>query len=106
MDVQEAVELIKDVAREVFPGARIASAVEEDCGKVAIDAGDTQIFVSVIPGSRKGVSIAKFVTTPFLGCGEAFMTPEGLIAVLVGGDAREKIAVKLRALPKMPRARA
>lgn len=106
MEVDDAVELIKSVAAEVFPSARVIAALDEECGKVAIDAGDVQIFVYVIPGSMRGVSVAKFVMTPFLGCSEAFMVPEGLIAVVVSARDREKIARKLRAVAKMPRARA
>ncbi len=106
MGVDDTVELIKSVAAEVFPRAKVAAALDEGCGKVAIDAGDDQVFVSVIPGSVRGVSVAKFVRTPFLGCSEAFMMPEGLIAIVSGPQDKEKIARKLRAITKMPRARA
>ncbi len=106
MEVDDTVELIKSMATEVFPGARVVAALDEECGKVAIDAGDVQVFVSVIPGSVRGVSVAKFVRTPFLGCSEAFMTPEGLIAVVVSPQDREKIVRKLRAVARMPRVRA
>lgn len=106
MIVNDAVELIKSVASEVFPGAKVVAAIDEGCGKLAIDAGDIQVFVSVIPGSVRGVWVAKFVRTPFLGCSEAFMMPEGLIAVITGAHNREKVARKLRAVEKMSVARA
>ncbi len=106
MEVDDTVELIKSVATEVFPGARIVSALDDGCGKVVIDAGDVQVFVSVIRGSMRGVSVAKFVVTPFLGCSEAFMVPDGLIVIVASAQDREKIARKLRAVAKMPRARA
>ena len=106
MDVEAAVELIKSVAVDVFPGSKAVAAVEESCGRVAIDTGDVQVFVSVIPGSLRGVSVAKFVTAPFLGCSEAFMAPEGLIAIIVSERDREKIIRKLKAVSKAPRTRA
>jgi len=106
LEVDDTVELIKSAAAEVFPGARVVAALDDGCGKVAIDAGDIQVFVSVIPGSMRGVSVAKFVMTPFLGCSEAFMVPEGLIAIVMSAHDREKIVRKLRAVAKMPRTRA
>lgn len=106
MEVDDAVELIRSVAAEVFPGAKVVATLDEGCGKVAVDAGDIQVFVSIIPGSMRGVSVAKFVTTPFLGCGEAFMMPEGLIAIVSSSQDKEKIARKFRAVAKMSRTRA
>jgi len=102
LEIEDAVQMIRAVAPKVFPNARVVAATEDRCGKVAIDTGDLQIFVSVIPGSVRGVTVAKFVRTPFLGCSEAFMTPEGLIAVLLSEDDADKVARKLRAVAKMP----
>jgi len=106
LEVEDAVELIKSAAAEVFPSAKVVAAMDEGCAKVAIDSGDVQVFISVIPGSARGVVVAKFVKTPFLGCSEAFMVPEGLIAVIASKQDREKITRKLRAVASMPQARA
>ncbi len=106
MEMDDAVEMIKSAAAEVFPRAKVVAAVDEGCAKVAIVAGDVQVFISVIPGSARGVVVAKLVKTPFLGCSEAFMVPEGLIAVIVSKQDKEKLMRKLKALLSMPQARA